>query len=155
MSSTLPSKFDYFPSDHHAMMTRISWKVYLKQDYAKLKRSLFVAQWGRRSLPLSDRMRRFIKTNHYQRTHMWKQSNIINVSQMDIGAWQKLYGKPGESFQVQPNLNNLKLPRQFRVTESRAADYNEFKYRDVCHILNEHPELDWKDLENTKMRYGK
>lgn len=47
MSSILPSKFYYFPSDHHTMVTRISWKVHLKQDYAKLKKSLFIAQWRR------------------------------------------------------------------------------------------------------------
>jgi hypothetical protein len=43
MVSTIPSKFYYFPSDHNAMITPITWKLYLVQDFAKLKRRLYSA----------------------------------------------------------------------------------------------------------------
>ena len=52
MASTIRSKFYNFPSDHHAMLTSISWKIYLTQEFWNLKGSLEEEQYGKRILLL-------------------------------------------------------------------------------------------------------
>ena len=43
-----------------------------------------------------------------------------------------------------PNLWNINLPRKFR-THSKALDYDELKYCDVCIVLND--KIHWKRNE--------
>lgn len=98
--------------------------------------------------PLVERKRRIPKVEDYNRQRKLKNpSDIVNVSNLEISDWVQLYQTQRTiSVPISPMARSfekyLYLPSELRITNSRAADNQGLKYRDICTILNRHSSWD-------------
>ena len=66
---------------------------------------------------------------------------------IDITPWITLYSRSDPNRWISfLYLDDLSFQRNLKVTESRATNQNGLKYKDICQILNNHPQWNKENI---------